>query len=109
MFGGVNPRQMQGMMKKMGIAQEEIDASKVTIEKPDGNKIIIDNPSIMKIKMQGQTSFQISGEEREESQEVTISEEDIETIMEKTGCTKKQAREEMEKTKDLAESIMNLS
>lgn len=109
MFGGVNPRQMQGMMKKMGIAQEEIDASKVTIEKSDGNKIIIDNPSIMKIKMQGQTSFQISGEEREESQEVTISKEDIETIMEKTGCTEEQAREEMEKTKDLAESIMNLS
>ena len=42
MFGGINPRQMQGMMKKMGISQEEIDASKVTIEKNDGKKIIID-------------------------------------------------------------------
>jgi nascent polypeptide-associated complex subunit alpha len=65
MFGGVNPRQMQGMMKKMGIAQEEIDAYKVIIEKTDGNKIIIENPSVMKIKMQGQTSFQISGEEKQ--------------------------------------------
>jgi nascent polypeptide-associated complex subunit alpha len=109
MFGGINPRQMQGMMKKMGIAQEEIEASRVTIDKKDGSKIIIDEPSIMKIKMQGQTSFQISGEEKEESEEIGISKEDIETIMEKTGCTEKQAREEMEKTQDLAEAIMNLS
>jgi alpha-NAC-related protein len=100
---------MQGMMKKMGIAQEEIEASRVTIDKKDGSKIIIDEPSIMKIKMQGQTSFQISGEEKEESEEIGISKEDIETIMEKTGCTEKQAREEMEKTQDLAEAIMNLS
>ncbi len=109
MFGGVNPRQMQGMMKKMGIAQEEIDALKVIIEKTDGNKIIIENPSIMKIKMQGQTSFQISGEEKEESEEIGISQEDIETIIKKTGCTKEQARKEMEKTQDLAEAILNLS
>ena len=33
MFGAVNPRQMQGMMKKMGISQEEIPAEKVIIEK----------------------------------------------------------------------------
>lgn len=109
MFGGVNPRQMQGMMKKMGMAQEEIDASKVTIEKTDGNKIIIENPSIMKIKMQGQTSFQISGEESEESEKIQISKEDIETIIEKTGCSEEQAREEIEKTQDLAEAILNLS
>ena len=36
MFGGVNPRQMQGMMKKMGIAQEEIPSKRVIIEKPFG-------------------------------------------------------------------------
>lgn len=109
MFGGVNPKQMQGMMKKMGIAQEEIDALKVTIEKTDGKKIIIEDPSIMKIKMQGQTSFQISGEEREESSEPEISEEDIKTIVEKTGCSEEKARETLEKTGDLAETILELS
>jgi len=29
--------------------------------------------------------------------------------MEKTGCSEQEAREEMEKTQDLAEAIMNLS
>ncbi len=109
MFGGINPKKMQGMMKQMGIAQEEISASKVIIEKKDGGKLIIEDPSVIKIKMQGQTSFQITGEEKEESEEVEISEDDINTIIEKTGCSKEQAKESLEKTNDLAESILELS
>lgn len=100
---------MQGMMKQMGIAQEEISASKVIIEKKDGNKLIIQEPSVIKIKMQGQTSFQITGEEKEESEEIKISEDDINTVIEKTGCSKEQAKKSLEKTNDLAESILELS
>jgi len=107
MLPGMNPKQMQGMMKKMGIAQEEIDASKIIIEKSDGTKTILENPEVMKIKMQGNTSYQISGEEYEEEQ--GISEEDIKTIIEKTNCSKEQAKESLEKTHDLAESILDLS
>jgi nascent polypeptide-associated complex subunit alpha len=109
MFGGVNPRQMQGMMKKMGMSQDEILAEKVIIEKKDGNKIIITNPSVMKIKMQGQTSFQISGEEHEESNKPEISEEDINTVAEKANCSKEKAKETLEKTNDLVEAILELS
>ncbi|MCW8966582.1 MAG: nascent polypeptide-associated complex protein [Candidatus Pacearchaeota archaeon] len=109
MFGGINPKKMQAMMKQMGIAQEEISASRVVIEKTDGNKLIINEPSVIKIKMQGQTSFQITGEDHEESKEVTISQDDIKTIIEKTGCSKEEAKESLEKTGDLAESILELS
>lgn len=109
MIPGINPRQMQGMMKKMGISQEEIDASRVIIEKNDGNRIVIDNPSVSLVKMQGQETFQIVGESREESSEPEISEEDIKTIIEKTGCTEEQAKESLEKTGDLAESILELT
>jgi len=109
MFGGVNPRQMQGMMKKMGISQEEVPTEKVTIEKKDGNLIIIKNPSVMKVKMQGQISFQISGEVEEVSKKVEISDEDINTIVEKTGCSKKEAREKLEEIGDLAQVILELS
>jgi nascent polypeptide-associated complex subunit alpha len=105
----MNPKQMQGMMKKMGISQEEIDATRVTIEKSDGNKIIINNPSVSIVKMQGQETFQIIGDWYEESSEIEISQEDIKTIMEKTGCTKEEAKKSLEKTKDLAESILELS
>lgn len=108
MFGGINPKQMQGMMKKMGISQEEIPAEKVVIEKY-GGKIVIENPSVTKIKMQGQETFQITGNIREESSEPEISEDDIKTIIEKTGASEDDARKSLEKTKDLAESILELS
>jgi len=100
----MNPKKMQQVMKQMGIGQEEIDASRVIIEK-DGGKIIIDNPSVTKVSMQGQDSFQISGEVSEE----TSNEEDVQTIVEKTNCTEEQAKESLEKTGDLAESILELS
>lgn len=106
---GVNPRQMQGMMRKMGISQDDILASKVIIEKKDGEKIIIDEPSVTRIKMQGQISFQISGEERIETETVEDTSEDIQTIIEKTGCTEEQAKEALEKTGDLADAIMELA
>jgi len=109
MFGGLNPKKMQAMMKQMGMAQEEVEASKVIIEKPDGSKTVINNPSVSKVNFQGQTTFQVVGEETQESQEVGVSEEDIKAVIEKTGCSEEQARETLEKTGDLAEAILELS
>jgi len=109
MLPGLNPKKMQAVMKQMGIAQEDISALRVVIEKTDDSKIIIENPSVTKIKMQGQESFQITGDIHEELGEVKISEEDIKTIMEKTNCTEEQAKVTLEKTGDLAEAILELS
>lgn len=102
----LDPKKMQAMMKQLGMSQKEISAERVIIEKSDG-KIIIKNPSVTKIKVQGQETFQISGEIFEE--ETEISEDDIKTIMEKTGASEKKARETLEKTHDLAEAILELS
>lgn len=101
----LNPKKMQEMMKQMGINQETVDASEVIIKTPEKN-IIIENPSVVKIKIQGQESFQISGDVKEET---SISEEDIKTVMKQTKATKKQAKESLERTHDLAESILELS
>lgn len=109
MFGGLNPKKMEAMMKQMGLAQETINASKVIIEKTDNTRIIIQNPSVTKIKMQGQETFQIAGDVVEESEPQEISEEDIKTIVEKTGVDEEKARETLQKTGDLAESIIELS
>ena len=109
-MGGLNPKKMQAMMKQLGMSQEEISASKVTIEKANGGKIVIENPSVAKVVMQGQESFQISGEAKEESGPLEISEEDIKTVMEKTGANEEQAKKTLESTDgDLAEAILKLS
>ncbi len=108
MFPGLNPKKMQAVMKQMGISQEEIPASRVIIEKTDDSKIIIESPSVTKIKMQGQESFQITGDINKETSSPLISEDDIKTVIEKTNCTKEQAQEALEKTGDLAEVILEL-
>ena len=105
-------------MKQLGIAQEEIEADRVIIE--GKKRIIIENPSIVKIKMQGQENFQISGDIREETRDEKSStseedetakfEEDVKTIMEKVGCLEQEAKNALEKTGgDLTEAILELS
>ena len=107
MLGGINPKQMQGMMKKMGISQNEIDAKRVIIECVDKN-IVIDEPSVQKISMQGQVSYQISGPEREESNEL-FSEEDVETVVAKTGKSKEEVIDFLRKNSgDIALAILEL-
>lgn len=116
MFPGLNPKKMQAMMKQMGIAQQEIDANKVIIETDNGN-IIIDNPSIVKINMQGQENFQISGDvseqdasEVEEVEEQNNQDQDIKTIMEKVSCIEEEAKMALKKANgDLTEALLNLS
>lgn len=107
MFGNINPKQIQGMMKKMGIAQVDINASRVIIECPD-KKIVIDHPSVMKINMQGQQSFQISGEVSEEGLE-SFSKEDVKLVMEKTKKSEAEVVKFLsENDGDIAKAILEL-
>src|SRR3989344_3673908 len=106
--GGFDPRKMAGMMKKLGIKQEEIDASKVIIEKNDGGKLVINNPSVQRIEMHGQESFQISGDLSEDTLDGTsegISEEDVQLVIEKTGKGEEEVRKVLGETGDIAKAI----
>jgi len=107
MFGGIDPKKIQGMMSKMGIKNQEIEAKRVIIEQEDG-RIIIENPQVTKISMQGQESFQITGDIREE--QAGISEDDIKQVMEQAQVSKEKAKEALEDSDgDLAEAILALS
>jgi nascent polypeptide-associated complex subunit alpha len=107
MFPNLDPKKMQAVMKQMGINQEEISASRVIIEKENGSKLIINNPSITKIKMQNQESFQITGDVSEKDEE--FSEADVEVVMQKTNCSRDEAEKALKETGDLAEAILKLS
>ena len=107
MFGGVNPKQMAGMMKKMGISQTELPVRRVVFEMDDGN-LVIEDPSVIKIKMQGQESYQVTGEAIEESSEV-FSDEDVEMVIKQTGKDEDEVRAALEESGgDIAEAIMAL-
>jgi len=109
MFGGIDPKKMQAMMKQMGIKQDDIEALRVVIEKIDGSRVVIDNPSVTKIDMKGQESWQIVGDAREEAGNA-ISEEDIRLIMEKTGKGYDESKGALERNEgDIAQAIVELS
>ena len=110
MIPGINPRDMQKAMKRLGIKQEEIEANEVIIRASD-KEIVISDPQVSKVNMMGQETFQITGqaEEREISSEPEINEDDVKTVMEQTGATEEKAREAIESNEnDLAKAIMSL-
>lgn len=108
---GMNPGQMRKMMQRMGIQQNEIEAEAVII-KAAGKDIIITEPSVLKVNMMGQETFQISGHitERPSGGEPELSEDDIKTVMEQASVEREEAIEAIKKNDyDLAKAIMELT
>jgi nascent polypeptide-associated complex subunit alpha len=107
MFGGLDPKKMQAMMSQMGIKQVQIDADEVIIKTRDGN-ILIKEPSVMKITMSGQDSFQISGKVTE-AEASEISEDDIKIVMSQANSSKEKVKDALKKSGgDIAEAILSL-
>lgn len=108
MLPGMNPRKMQQMMRQLGIQQVDLPATEVLI-RLEGKEIIIRNPSVAKVNMMGQETFQISGNVEERSLQPDISLEDIRTVMEQTGADASAAKLALQETQgDLAAAILQL-
>lgn len=111
MIPGVNPRQLKQMMKQMGISQDDIDAIEVVIKTPQ-KVYIFENPSVQRVVMQGQETFQISGSYREEEMKVkiSISEDDVEMVSGQAQVSKDEARKALEHANgDIAQAIIDLT
>ncbi|HIH17757.1 MAG TPA: hypothetical protein HA282_04560 [Nanoarchaeota archaeon] len=62
-FGGSSdPKKMQEMLRRMGIKNQEVEASEVVITQKNGKRIVIKNPQVMEVEVSGQKTFQIVGE-----------------------------------------------
>ena len=110
MFPGMNPRDMQKAMKRLGIHQEEIEAEEVIIKTPDKD-LVIKNPNVSKINLMGQETYQIIGSTIEVDRDIKIeiNEDDATTVMEQTNCTKKEALDALEQSNgNLAEAILKI-
>ena len=104
MLGGIDPKQMAGMMKKMGIKTETLDAKEVIIR---GSKtIVIKNPQVTVVDMQGQKTYQIMGTAEEKKEE---NREDLDLVMEQAGATEDEARGALDEAEgDIALAILKL-
>ena len=111
MIPGMNPRQMQHMMRQMGVQQTDIPAEQVIIRTKDKD-IIIEQPQVAKVTMMGQQTFQISGHIVEQKRSVAYvpNEEDVATVREQAGVSAEKARAALEKTGgDIAQAILSFS
>ncbi len=101
---------MKQAMKRMGISQEDIEATQVIIRCHDKD-IIIDDPQVAKVNMGGQATWQVMGMAREEQRktQVAISEDDVKTVMDQADVSEEAARAALENTQgDIAAAILDL-
>lgn len=110
MPGRINPKQMNQMMRKLGISIKEIENVEKVIIQTNTKEYVFDGAEVTIMDAQGQKTYQIVGRPRVVERKEEIPKEDIELIMEQTGKTAEEAKKALEETKgDIAEAIMKLT
>lgn len=111
MGGRLDPRQMNQMMKRLGIDIREIpNVTEVVIRTPT-QEYLFSKPDVSIMTAQGQRTFQVVGEPtlRTREAKIEISDADVRLVAEQTGRSIEDARSALEATKgDIAEAILRL-
>jgi len=106
-FRGANPKQMQRMMKQLGVSVEDIEDVEEVIIKTQSKEYLFKNPSVTMMITQGQKTFQVIGEP--EITESGVSEADIDLISSQTNVSKEAAKKALEECDgNIAEAILKL-
>ena len=106
MFPGMNKKVMEQAMKKLGMKQEEIEATEVII-KTTSKDYVIRNPQVSKINMMGQETLQVVGTMEDME---SFNEDDVKTVMRQTNKNEKEVKEKLkENNGDIAKTIIDLS
>lgn len=112
---GVNPRQMQQAMKKMGIKQTNVEGVIEVVIRTSDKEIVITNADVVCVDMQGSRNYQISGTETVRTpgsvseSERTFPAEDLDLVMSQTGCDRERAVKALEEADGQpAEAILKI-
>lgn len=111
MGGRVDPRQMNQMMKRLGIDIQEIPDVHEVIIRTAREEYRFEAPEVTVMNAQGQKTYQVVGKPSVASREAVleISEDDVKMVAEQTGKSEDEARAALEATKgDIAEAIVKL-
>lgn len=105
----INDRQLQRMMKQMGVKTQEIDAIEVLITGRDKD-YIIKNPKVTVVEVQGQKVLQVMGDLIEkEKEKLPFNEEDINLVMQQTNVSREEAINALKNANGQpAEAIINI-
>ncbi len=100
-----NPKNMEKMMKQMGMKTEDVGAKKVVVDLGD-EEMVFNDPELVKISVKGKDMFQLQGKFTKKGK--GPSEEDIELVSEKAGVSKEEAKNALEEHEDITDAIMSL-
>lgn len=105
----MDKRQMQRLMRQMGVKATELDGVKEVVIRLEGREIVIPGAQVTLTEFSGQRSYQVVGREIERKLEYQPSEEDVRLVVEQTGVDRERAVLALKETGgDIAESIMKL-
>lgn len=126
-FRGMSPKQMERMMKKMGIEQKEVEGVREVIFRFDDKEWVVSNAQVTMVKQANNESFQVSGtrSERGLAGDVSAKAKEVDTVVEvkkkeipmedaalvasQTGVNIEIAKQALEETDgDLAAAILKL-
>ncbi len=115
---GMNPRQMQQAMKKMGIKTEEMNDVEEVIIRMQDRSLVIKKPEVSLMEVQGQKTYQVVGEPEVIHGDVEISSEpvglvipyeDVELVAMQANVSHEEARKALEECGgEPAEAIIKL-
>ena len=110
MPGRINPRQMNQMMKRLGINVKEIENVEKVIIQTDKKEYIFQDAEVTIMDAQGSKTYQITGNPDIIDRKDETKKEDIRLIIEQTGKSEEEAKKALEETNgDIAEAILKLT
>jgi len=110
MPGKINPRQMNQMMRRLGISVKNIDNVEKIIIQTDSKEYIFENAEVSVMEAQGHKTYQIIGNPIIKERSEDTLKEDIKLVMDQTGKSEEEAKKALKETNgDIAEAILKLS
>jgi nascent polypeptide-associated complex subunit alpha len=101
---------MKQMMKQMGMEMEPIEGITQVVISTTSGDYVFDQAEVVAVKMQGVTTYQLTGESHFVPATPQIPEDDVHLVMDQTGTTEERARATLLETKgDIAEAILRLT
>ena len=124
-FRGYSPKQIERMMKKMGIEQKDLEGVKEVVIRFKDKEWLISSPQVTVVKQAGSESYQVSGKKTErgliagaedtaeslpvEEPEIEVPIEDVALVAGQAGVDIEAAKEALRQTGgDLAAAILKL-
>ena len=116
--GRMNPKQMQAVMKRMGISQEELSDVVEVVIRTRTKELVFKGPAVTAMTVQGQKTYQVVGTPQERKPSAGeqaaegpagVPDEDVKLVVSQTGCTSAEARKALEESDGApAEAILKI-